>query len=81
MYLAPWPPLVRSQLQVASLEACAHIQDRQVSTDVISVALQVFRELLRLGRRFGAAELEAVLVASPGDDGLLPEIHMVRLAL
>jgi hypothetical protein len=48
---------------------------------VVSIALQVFRELLRLGRRFGAAELEAVLVASPGDDGLLPEIHMVRLAL
>lgn len=41
----------------------------------------MFRELLRLGRRFSAAELEAVLVASPGDDGLLPEIHMVRLAL
>ena len=41
--------------------------------------VQVFRELLRLGRRFGAAELEAVVVASPGDDGLLPEIHMVRL--
>ena len=43
-----------------------------------SPVLQVFWELLRFGRRFGPAKLQAVLVASPGDDGLPPEIHTVR---
>lgn len=37
----------------------------------------MFRPLLKLSRSFGAAELESVLVASPGDEGLLPDIHMV----
>lgn len=38
---------------------------------------QVFNGLLGLSRDFSAAELEDVLVASVGDEGLLPDIHMV----
>lgn len=44
---------------------------------VSTLLFQVFRELLKVSRHFGAAELEAVIVASPGDEGLLPDIHMV----
>ena len=39
--------------------------------------LQVFRGLLGLSGTFSADELESVLVASVGDDGLLPDVHMV----
>lgn len=43
----------------------------------VNLYLQVFNGLLGLSRDFSAAELEDVLVASVGDEGLLPDIHMV----
>ena len=44
-------------------------------------ALQVFGPLLGLDRTFTADQLAAVLVASPGDEGLLSDVHMVRTPL
>jgi hypothetical protein len=38
----------------------------------------LFRAQLRLGRSFGAEELERVLVCSPGGDGLLADLHLGR---
>lgn len=40
--------------------------------------LYLFRQQLKLRRQFAPDELERVLITSPGDSGLLPEIHMVR---
>ena len=40
---------------------------------------EVFQELLRFGElRFGAEELEAVLICSNGEAGLLPALHLVQ---
>lgn len=41
----------------------------------------MFQALLGLSRSFGAAELESVIVASVGDEGLLPDVHMVHCGL
>jgi len=37
----------------------------------------LFRKQLKLQRQFRAAELERVIVASPGDGGLLADVHIV----
>lgn len=41
----------------------------------------VFRKQLRIQRQFTAAELERVLVTSPGDAGLLADVHIVSFSL
>lgn len=42
--------------------------------------VQVFRYNLNLQFSFTAEELEAVLAESPGNEGLLADLHMVRPA-
>ena len=39
--------------------------------------MHLFRKQLRLQRQFGADELERVIVTSPGDGGLLADVHIV----
>lgn len=49
-----------------------------VKSGEAALALQVFGPLLGMDCTFTADQLAAVLVASPGDEGLLSDVHMVR---
>jgi hypothetical protein len=40
--------------------------------------LELFRDDLNLNRSFTARELESVLILSPGGEGLLGAVHIVR---
>ena len=66
--------------QVASAEETeAEVRAVQGMWEMAAVLdfLHLFRRQLKLQRQFAAGELERVLVTSPGDGGVLADVHIV----
>lgn len=67
-----------------------HVSNEQIEEEIAAIHglwemaavldfFSLFRKQLALTRQFSASELERVLVTSPGDGGLLADIHIVSL--